>query len=289
MFIDMDKETLQGYIKGIRRRYAELDLSADQALKMLELEEDRNAPQFELGSGAENFSFWERQDYLIDEARGFLKDNQLALYEKILEAAAEAQGATLKKQDATQAKEVALNDEYNTWLKEQFLPAVVREVIRVPIVFFLEKEKIAFLRAEHRHFLARSRRNALVRHYRQSRGFEPNKLKLTLSYHEREALLPSYESFIGNADEAVRSVGNFLVDKYSTYAERGVEFFRQKWDENKKQYADLRMRHIGEHEIKGWHTTITFKSDLTEAQGWLMTVMLMDRVGGEAVGAGFRG
>jgi hypothetical protein len=279
MFKDMDKETLQGYIKSARNRYAGLGLSDAQAVKMLELEDDTEGRQFDFGKGAEIFSLWERQDYELDEARGFLHADQLALYAKRQRAAAEKHEATLSEHDAKQAKEAALNEEYNGWLREQFLPAVLRESIRVPIVFLMEKEKIAYLRAEHQQFLALSRRNALVRHYRYSRGFEPNKLKMSLNYYERQALLPDFESFLSQADEAVRSVGNFLVEKYRNYAEHGAEFFKQKSAESKKQYAGMRMRHIGEQEISGWHTTIVPKTALTEAQGWLMAVMLMDNGG----------
>jgi len=43
---------------------------------------------------------------------------------------------------------------------------------------------------------------------------------------------------------------------------------------SQKQYAEMRMRHIGEEQTSGWHTTIFPQTELTEAQQWVMTMML---------------
>jgi hypothetical protein len=53
--------------------FADLHLTADQAIQLLDLSEDRGAPSFDLGKGADHFSFWERQDYELDGARALLR------------------------------------------------------------------------------------------------------------------------------------------------------------------------------------------------------------------------
>lgn len=276
----MDQHDLRENLKRIRAHYPDLGLSDDQAVKMMELEDSIKGRHLGLGVRGDHFSFWERQDYELDEVRAFLTEGQLTLFTKMQQEAASEQEKFMREQDTMQAKEVALNEEYIAWLREQFLPKVLRELIHVPILFIMEREKVAFLRAEYRNFVVVSKRNALVRHYRQSRGFEPNGLRLALLYQEQKALLPDYLSFMREADEAVRSVGNFLVEKYSGYAEHGAEFFKQKAEEISKQYAEMRLRRIGEREISGWHTTIKLKSSLTDAQGWLMSMMLRTVEGG---------
>jgi hypothetical protein len=276
MYKDMDPHERELSLKVMRHRYPELGLSDEQAVKMLELEDSVNVSSFDVGRGLETFSVWEQQVYELDTARSFLTDEQLASYEKRQRTDAEEHEAHLKDQDTGEAKEVVLSEEYAKWLKEDFLPTMRREMIHVPIVFFMEKEKIAYLRAEYQRYLAVSRQNALVSHYRQFRGFAPNNLKIRLLREERLGLLPAYEQFILGADEAVKSVGAFLLDKYRSFAEQGEEFFLKKSEESKKQHADMRMKHIGERQVSGWHVSIKPKNDLDLAQHWLMSMMLMN-------------
>lgn len=262
------------FVKRAQERFADLHLTDDQAIRLLELREDWGAPSFDLGKGADHFSFWERQDYESDSVRVFLTDDQLALYHKHQQQEAAAYEARVREEDAAKANEILFNEEYTAWIKDHYLLKMLRELIHVPIRFMMEKEKVEYLRAEYKQFVARSTRNAQVRHYRYHRRFEPNRLRLTLLYEERKALLPDYESFIRQSDDFVKSVGNFLADKYSGFAKQGEEFFERKAEENKKQYAELRLRHIGEERLGGWHTTITFPTALTPAQQGLMAMML---------------
>ena len=274
MYKDMDPYDLEMGLKKMRNFYPELELTDEQAMKMLELESSTEASSRDTGRRVEMFNFWEQQIYDLDNVRHFLTDRQLAIYEKQQRADAEEHETHLKDQDAGEVKEVALTEEYTQWLRESFLPGMRKEMIHVPIVFMMEREKIAYLRAEYQRYLALSRQNAIIQHYRQSRGFAPNNLKIRLLHEEQLGLMPAYELFITGADEAVRSVGGFLIDKYRFFAEHGMEFFRRKSEESNKQYAEMRMRHIGEREISGWHTTIVPKTDLTEAQHGLMSMML---------------
>lgn len=275
MYKDMDPEILREYIRNIQNRYAELELNAEQAVKMLELEDDKTITSFDAERRIESFSFWEQQDYELDEARRFLTEHQLGLYANRQCSAAEAHEVRLKEEDEKQAKELVVSEEYTIWLREQFLPGMLKELIHVPIVFSMEREKVAYLRAEYQRYLAVSRHNALVRHYRQYKTLAPNRLRIALLREERLAILPSYGTFIDGADDAVKSAGSFLADKYRGFAERGAEFFRKKSAESNSQYAEIRMRHIGERERSGWRVTIMPKTSLTEAQHGLMAMMLV--------------
>jgi hypothetical protein len=272
--MDMDPHMREQFVERAQEQFADLNLTADQAIRLLDLLDDEGAPSFDLGKGADHFSFWERQDYELDSARVFLTDEQLTLYHKHQQLDAAAYETRMREEDAAKTNEVLFNEEYTTWIKDHFLLKMLRELIHVPIRFSMEKEKVEYLRAEYKQFVARSTRNALVRHYRYHRHFEPNSLRLTLLREERRALLPDYESFIGQSDDFVKAVGNFLADKYSGFAKQGEEFFERKAEESKKQYAELRLRHIGERQPGGWHTTITFATALTAAQQGLMAMML---------------
>ena len=270
------------YIKGVRVRYPDLNLDDNQAAKIVAFEQQPRIP----GNSRESFSPWEESDYELDEFRNFLSPEQLRLFESQRAERMAEHESRLIEQDKRQEKELLLNQEYVVWLRQVFVPglwydrfAMNPETSRVPIVFHIEKEKIAFLRAEYANFLARTRHGAIVRHYRQSRRLEPNKLKIALLYQEQLALIPNFDRFMKDVDEPTLAIGTFVIERYRFYAEKAAEYFKQKEAENKKRYAELRTQFIGEPEIRGWHTTIMPAYKWSEEQYWLMSLMLMSDPG----------
>jgi hypothetical protein len=185
--------------------------------------------------------------------------------------------AFLEERDAACVKDIPLVREWLEWLTTGFVPGLRREAKQQGVMFSIEKEKIAYLRQEFELYLKRARHSLLVRHYRDSRRWQPRSLELALLRHEEMRLLPNYLAFIGAADEAVRSVAAFLLRNYSSLIKEKAGFFEKQFALTGVYYRKLRQRHFGgEKPATGWHTTIEPKTDLSHAGIAWMTYLLME-------------
>ena len=268
----MDAEDLKMHSRRLRHFYPYLKLSAKQVGRIVAFEERPSV----LGEVKEIFSYWEEWEYHLDEFRKILTDEQFRLHEKEQKKALLAYEKQLRKGDAEKVKELAYEEEYTNWMKDVFVPKLKKEIMEQGILLVLQREKIAYLRQEYARFLFREQYNLLVRHYRHSHRLQPNTLRMAQLRHERASALPNYSSFRREVDPAVCAVGAFLLDQYRVFAARSIAFFQEKSAEIKKQWEDLRLKHIGERELRGWHTTIIPQDALPMEEEWMMALLLME-------------
>ena len=268
----MISETPEWNIVAVQRHYEYLDLSNEQAEQIYLFEyESRNTL-----SDALVFSFWEEKDHEWDRFRVILSAEQLALYERERKVFIEGFESGLRKSDVAEwAMEITIHEEMTGWYAGTFIPAFRRDALQSSIALFTAQEKIHYLRAAYKIFLRKSRQDTLVNHYRHSRLFQPNLLRLVLLRQELLRLWPEYALFRDWADGPTRVVADHVAERYKGFARHGADLFREKAEEVKAQWSDVRMRHTGEQEIQGWYATVREERWSVEELG-MMALILMD-------------
>ena len=128
---------MEMYVKGVRNRLDFLNLSVEQAEKIVRFEEQ---PHVRLGY--ETFSYWEEMEWRLDEFRKILTDEQFRLYGQDQEEAMQVYEDGLRQADGEQAKTLAFEEAYIDWLKQDCVPGLRREALPAGIVFLLESEKV---------------------------------------------------------------------------------------------------------------------------------------------------
>lgn len=267
----MNPEIPEWDLASVKRHYPDLNLSDEQAGRIYLFEQGTRQPF----TDALQFSVWEEKDYEWDAYRAILSPEQLAIYERGRREAIERHEAALQKSDAAEWKEeIAIWEEMIGWYKETFLPAVRREAMQAPILPFMEQEKIVYLRGAYQQFLHKTHQDTLVRHYRQSRTFQPNLLRLSLLREELLRLWPDHRSFFDWADAATQNMAVYVLERYKGAGSKSAAFFQQKAVEVKERWAAARTRHTGEPVIRGWHIAIS-EERWTEAELGVMAVLIM--------------
>ena len=270
----MDTENLKMHSRRLRHFYPYLKLTANQVERIVAFEEQPSV----LREVKEIFSYWEEWEYTLDEFRKILTREQFKLHLREQRKAMLVYEKQLKQGDAEKVKELAHEEEYTNWLRDEFVPNLQKEMMNEGILLVLQRDKIAYLRNEYARFLDREHYNVLVRHYRHSRRLQPNTLRMAQLRLERKRLFPDHATFLREADEAVRSVAAFLRDHYRVLAYRSISFFQAKSAEINKQWEDLRVKHTGERGIQGWHSGITPKDTLPIEEDWMLSLLLMGPV-----------
>lgn len=266
-------EKLEWEIKTIQGRYRYLRLSAKQALAVYHLEQEWRPRDFDV----DIFSFWEEQDYEWDRWRKILTDSQMKKFEERQAESVKREEKGLRASNEDAAKELALMQEWVGWLKEEFVPDLVRDAIKSGILFSVHWEKIQLLRREYKKYLERRRYSAIVKHYRYSRRLQPNTLELALLKVEEISVLPNYIFFIEQADEAVKAVATFLLKRFKGTIRSHTEFLKQKFAETGERWRILREKHFGdETKIAGWHFAIYPNHSLSDEEVAWMDYLLMD-------------
>lgn len=269
----MHTEISEWEIVAVQRQYEYLGLSDEQAARVARFEkETRN-----FMSGAWNFSYWEEREYEWDFFRGLLSAEQWPRFEGPWQENIRGYETLLRNSDATEGvKELVLYEEMVVWYREVFIPDFRRETRQSSIVAFLEKEKIDYLRASYISFLRNSRQEALVRHYRQYRTYQPNALRRALLRQELLQLWPDFDGFYREADGPTQAVAGYLLERYKRQCQLGGEVFRQKAEEMKQQWEEARVRHIGvREEVGGWHATIIPEQRWSVEERGMMALLLM--------------
>jgi hypothetical protein len=269
----MNTETPEWHIVAVQRHYEYLDLSNEQAEQICLFEhESRNTL-----AGALSYSFWEEKDREWDRFRIILSPEQLVLYERERKVFIEGFESGLQKSDTAEwATEITIHEEMTGWYADTFIPAFRRDALQSSLALFSEQEKIHYLRAAYKIFLRKSRQDTLVNHYRHSRLFQPNLLRLALLRQELLRLWPEYALFWDWADAPTRGIAGFVTERYKGLCRHSADLLRQKAEEVKEQWSNVRMKHTGEPVIRGWHTTVIEERWPVEELG-MMALLLMDR------------
>ncbi|HEY4063705.1 MAG TPA: hypothetical protein VGM30_17475 [Puia sp.] len=269
----MDLEDAHREFAAVQRRYDHLQLTYEQAEQVFLYEQESEAPI----RGALSFTFWEEREYEWDRMKAILTPEQLPLYERDRQQSIDAYEASLRKMDAAEwPVEIAIFEEMIAWYGETFIPGFRREALQVPILLFVETEKIVYLRAEYKKFLQRTRRDALVNHYRQSRSFQPNALRLALLRQHLLELWPDFARWYREADGPTQTVAAFVLERYQGYCRQGSAFFQEKEEAARHQWANIRTRHTGEATIRGWHVPASLQPAWSVEELGMMALVLME-------------
>ncbi|HXO76680.1 MAG TPA: hypothetical protein VN824_15615 [Puia sp.] len=256
-------------IEMIRKRDRELGLSPAQAEKIWHFENDDKG----LHPPGDHFSFWEEWDYKYDFYRDILSAEQLVIYQDQTAMAIKLYEDSLIKRDEDLQDRLAFMEEWVEWLKE-FRVRFLRESLSTGIPVYFHRAKAEYLAAEYRQFLIRSKKKALINHYRHHRLFAPNTLRHAMLYQEVMSIWPSYSIFFETADAAVRAVGSFLLDHYSTMIRENAGFFQQISAELEQKQIELTQKHIPQKSRGGWHITISPKYPINLEEEGMMSLII---------------
>ncbi len=255
-------------IEALQTRYKAMngiDLTKDQAEKVFLYEQEKNS-----GSSKYFFSTWEELDYEEVKFREILTSSQFESYMSERPNQLKQIEESLIENDKQYLPQLKAAEERLDYYKNVLVPSLRKNLMLFYTVFNSEKEKVDFLKSEYKKYLADTKKQILVDHFRHSKIFQPIVLKLNLLRHEEMCLLPDYFSFKGAMDTATKAVADFLLERVSRISENLSDAMKQTMDELKDFNANNTTKHIGE--VRGWHTTIHFDN---EKEG-LMFVVLFD-------------
>jgi hypothetical protein len=258
-------------LRMIQKQYADLDLSPDQAAQVWRWQE---RPRPAAGSDVESFSYWEEKDYEADELHKFLDEDQFERYLDDQRKAVAEHEQQLRDDDGKEATELAFQQEWIDWLEGKYLIDFCSAAVG-RVQFPLEREKIEYLQKEYAKFLLEARHNGTALHYRNSRRLQPNLLQITLLYAERMRLLPDYPAMMRWADDALRAVVDFVLEKYRPLIREHADFFVESAEQLSQYTKELRQRYFNVSAMPGWRTDAPPQSDIPVAEAGFMSLMLM--------------
>jgi hypothetical protein len=263
----------QWHVDLVKQRYAAYNLSYEQAEQVYRYEQDISAC-----SDEHSFSVWEELDYQLTTFKEILKGEELSLFL----ANHQAQLQTVEKNmiewdnNEIQLKNLEYAGMRLKYYKEVFVPSLwENENIRFFSARQSEyKEKITYLKAEYRKYLAAAKKGILVSSYRHNRTLSPNELKQQLLSNECDYIWPNYNSFYHKADIPTKSVADFLYKKIS-YRGTGINgFIKSSMEESTRFFNDRFKQHFGE--LNNCYVVTSSLSEEEEIGNFRMNLLLMD-------------
>ncbi len=265
----MTPEEYQWHINLVKDRYHALDLTFEQAKKIFEYEQDKNTY-----SEKHFFSQWEEWDYELVTFKEILDAGQFKKYEKFLNKNILRYEKSLMEQDNEKHKEVAYYEEQINFYETKLLPDFFQDRVLHLGFFLYDKAKIEYLKAEYARFLIDTKKEILTSHFRNSRTFEPNKLKVALLRHKLLFIFPNYSYFKHQMDEPTKAIVHFLNSKFFCLPENIEKLLTRKLNELKEFNEELFKKYYGD--TSGWHVVIGKKSDEEDREHRIMTFLLLD-------------
>jgi hypothetical protein len=225
----------------------------------------------------ERYSFWEEMDRDWDRWKAILKPDQFKVWMGEHKKQIKQHEKELIEKNKSDEKEVRFYQAYLGWLKKTFLPGLHKTAwIETIYVRIREKDKVNFLRGEFQTYRQRLMNNAIIRHYRYSRLFQPNTLQLLALRHEEGILIPNYPAFIEQADEGIKAVGKLFLERNKPFFSRNVHIVDQ-FKTIREYHKVLREKFFGDETREGgWHVVIDRKTDVTPGEEAWMSYLLMD-------------
>jgi hypothetical protein len=137
-----------------------------------------------------------------------------------------------------------------------------------------DRPKIDYLKSEYRRFLYDTKKAILVSHFRHSRTFKPNDLKVSLLRHKLSYVLPDYHSFKHWMDEPTKEVARYLEAKVR-YLPRGTEELLTRKFKELSAFVDANIqKHHGD--MRGWHVVLGHQTPEEQKENQTMVLLLLD-------------
>lgn len=260
------------HIGQVQERYPIYNLSFEQAEKVYQFEQERDAH-----SEKDFFSEWEQWDFELATFREILKGEQLALYLSNHEAEIKAHEQHLIKEDNSerQLKQLEYVNRIIDYFQHEFVPGLLKNetVRRVAFVMYMEGNKLTYLEKEYKKHCAGIKKQIHIKHFRHNRTFRPNELKQALLHHSINYIWPNYDQFYHSTDKATQAVGDFLYERISRYFKSEHAFLTQAIEENQRFMNALFKEFFGD--MSGWHAYIE-PSREDELKSFCMSLLLLD-------------
>jgi len=263
----MEKEE----IKFVQARYHQLNLSPEQAEKVLLFENMRDSR-----SHTHMFSAWEELDFEYSVLKGLLNEDQMAHYQQRTKEIYKMHIEHLIEQDKANETSAKETREKTDYLKNILIPSILSDVIRFATLSMgHDRSKIEYLKANYKAFLHDRRKQILVDHFRYNRTYAPIQLRSALLRHYASCLLPDYAAFESWADEPTKAVAGFIRSKLPRRTSEISEFYIGKLNESKAFSQQMKEKYY--QDIKGWHVWAPEPlPEEEENKNWIMSLLLLD-------------
>ncbi len=265
----MHPEDINWEIEHLRKRFdlEQLDITYEQAEKIYEQEKS-------IGSIVHSFSVWEKLDYQLSYLQGVLDANQLQQFINQEKESIKGFEQSLIKQDQDYLNRLEVAEAQLAYYSEKLLPAIFSNYTFILPSFDSIKSKITYLKASYQNYLDSRKKEIYISHFRNSRNFQPNTLKLALIHHQLACLFPAYNLFKEHMDEPTKAVKNYLVEKLWPYSCSIDEKLKTVLQELRDFSNETAREEIGER--RGWHSALQ-QSEKQEQESRLMYLVLLDK------------
>jgi hypothetical protein len=265
----MTPEEYKWTIDLVKDRHHQFKLTFEQAEKVYQFEQEKGLHSIE-----HYFSTWEEYDYTLDNFQKILNEKQLKKFLAWQKENIKRHEKFLIESDKEQVKYIDYHNELLKFYEEYLFPHFFKEKFLTDTVSLsFEKSKVEFLKKEYKAFLDSQKIGIISSHYRHSKLYQPNTLKVALLRHRLYYIIPRFSFFKVKMDEPTKATANFLLDKFQFILERHQEFFKQKEEELSSFAKSIQEKYIGEP--KGWHVKIT-ETEEQKKENQIMLIILID-------------
>jgi hypothetical protein len=258
-------------IKFVQARYRRLNLSPEQAEKVLQYENMKDSD-----SPTHYFSAREELDFEYSVFRDLLSEDQMAQYQERVKEMREMHIEKLVEQDNANGIWLEQMRENIDYLKTKLIPSILFDRSQMILSLIADRNKVDYLKANYRTFLRDLRKQILVDHFRHNSTYAPIQLKSALLGHYSSCVVPNYAAFESWMDEPTRAVAEFLKTKLPRRTSEVTEFYLGKLNESKEFSQQIRQKYY--RHIEGW--AVRAPDPLPEEEentNWLMSMLLLDR------------
>jgi hypothetical protein len=197
-------------IGQIKIRYG-LNLTTEQAEKIYQYEEVKDFP---LPNFEPHFTFWEEMDFELSTFEKILNAEQLEIYQTYKNTELQHHEKSLIEQDKEYLKKTDYYKELLSYHINTLIPTLNEDIsLRMLTAISGETTKVEYLRACYKEFLARTKKEVVINHFRNYRHFSPNRLESTLLEHGISYQWPNYSYFKHKADEVTKGVLEYIKGK----------------------------------------------------------------------------
>jgi hypothetical protein len=257
-------------IKFVQARYHQLDLSAEQAEKVLKYESMKDSY-----SRTDIFSAWEEWDFEYAVFRDLLTERQMPQYHQRIREIQDMHIESLIEQDNLNKIWLEQTREKVDYLKATLIPSILSDQSHRLMPLTTDRNKIDYLRVNYRIFLHEQRKRALVDHFRYNKTYAPVQLKSTLLGHYASCLIPHYAAFENWMDEPTRAIAGFVKLKLPRGTSEVSEFYLEKLRES-KAFSEQIFQKYSRH-FEGWSLWVADPlPEEEENKNWLMSMLLLD-------------
>ncbi|ANI88619.1 hypothetical protein A9P82_04545 [Arachidicoccus ginsenosidimutans] len=268
----MDLHDYNVQIEIVQMRYNFLNLSFEQAEKVLAFEDEKD---FYTTKYALNV--WEEQDLMYDYFKRALDKTQFEKLNRWYNQQEENYKKQLLEDDGKRIVWIHYYEELIETYQKQIIPKFIKKTFDsyISLPLFQEKIKIDYLKHEYKKYLESEKIHIFSAHFREYRTYAPNRLKEVLLIHKRKYISPNYLSFKHFMDEPTKAIADFLL-KSLNYIDREHQTFfdsiKMEWE---SVVEKIKIKHIKE-DVKGWTTVIKNSEQEIKEQN-IMQVILFDK------------